>query len=492
MVRLLYSVLKAAVWGLIAVCLALLVLGIYLLNQKPDLKVWHTAQLDAEFTAASPVHSFAEYLVLEKRLFAQLDKEVYDRIEPADRGLINRYNRGSLSDPGRWSPNWNRSFELTIDPSAGKPKAGVLLIHGLSDSPYSLRSLGERLHAAGADVVGLRVPGHGTAPSALTRTTWQDMAAAVVLAMRHLQKQAADRPLYIIGYSNGGALAVHYALSTLDDSGLPPVQRVVLISPEIGVTRMAALAVWQERIGRLLGLKKLAWTAIGPEYDPFKYCSFPVNAGNLAYELTRANRAQLAREATAGKLGAFPPVLAFQSAVDATVSAPALVRDLFNKLPAHGHELVVFDLNRNSAIEPLLRKDPRLEEILIRKSPDRAFTFSLVVNVNAASQRVVVQTWRPGQATPQEIDPGLAWPKSVYSLAHVALPFSPSDPVYGGEPTARSPGIQLGTVAMRGEKGALRISAADMLRLRWNPFYPYLEQRVVAFFKLEGADPGGG
>ena len=169
--------------------------------------------------------------MLEKRLFAQAHEEVYDRIEPADRGLINRYNRGSLSDPGRWSPNWNRSFELTIDPSAGKPKAGVLLIHGLSDSPYSLRSVGERLHAAGADVVGLRVPGHGTAPSALTRTTWQDMAAAVVLAMRHLQRQAADRPLYIIGYSNGGALAVHYALSTLDDSGLPPVQRVVLIDP---------------------------------------------------------------------------------------------------------------------------------------------------------------------------------------------------------------------------------------------------------------------
>ena len=282
---------------------------------------------------------------------------------------------------------------------------------------------------------------------------------------------------------------MHYALSTLDDSSLPPLQRVALISPEIGVTRMAALAVWQERIGRLLGLKKLAWTAISPQDDPFKYCSFPVNAGALAYELTRANRAQLAREAAAGKLGAFPPVLAFQSAVDATVSAPALVRDLFNKLPAHGHELVVFDLNRNSAIEPLLKKDPRFEENLIRKSPDRAFTFSLVVNVNAASQRVEVQTWRPGQAMSQEIDPGLAWPKSVYSLAHVALPFPPSDPVYGGDPTARNPGIQLGAVALRGEKDTLRISAADMLRLRWNPFYPYLEQRVVAWFKLEEPIP---
>ena len=59
----------------------LLVVGIYVLNQKPDLKVWQTGSLDAEFTAESPVHSFAEYLALEKRLFAQLDEEVYDRIE---------------------------------------------------------------------------------------------------------------------------------------------------------------------------------------------------------------------------------------------------------------------------------------------------------------------------------------------------------------------------------------------------------------------------
>ena len=243
-------VLKSVISGLIGMCLVLLVLAIYLLNQKPDLKVWQTAQLDAEFTAASPVRTFAQYLVLEDRLFAQLNKEVYDRVEAKDKGLINRYNRGSCSDPDRWSPNWNRSFEFSVDPSAGKPKAGVLLIHGLSDSPYSLRSLGQRLQAAGAEVVGLRVPGHGTAPSALTRTTWQDMAAAVLLAMRHLREKVPDRPLFIIGYSNGGALALHYALSALEDPRLPPVERLVLISPEIGVSRIAALAIWQERIGR--------------------------------------------------------------------------------------------------------------------------------------------------------------------------------------------------------------------------------------------------
>jgi hypothetical protein len=34
---------------------------------------------------------------------------------------------------------------------------------------------------------------------------------------------------------------------------------------------------------------------------------------------------------------------------------------------------------------------------------------------------------------------------------------------------------------MRGERDVLQVRAADMLRLRWNPFYPYVEQRLLAF-----------
>ena len=62
----------------------------------------------------------------------------------------------------------------------------------------------------------------------------------------------------------------------------------------------------------------------------------------------------------------------------------------------------------------------------------------------------------------------------------MALPFPPDDPLYGSV-GAESPGIQLGNVALRGERGVLQVSAADMLRLRWNPFYSYLERRVVEF-----------
>lgn len=475
----LIRLLKAFAYGLVGAAAMLLVLGIYLMNQKQDLKVWHTVKLDEEFTASSEVKDFTAYLALEKRLFEQLDREVYQQIEPEDQRSINRYHRGSLSDPEISKPNWNRSYELV--PSAGTAQAnmGVLLIHGLTDSPYSLRALGQRLHEDGAYVIGLRVPGHGTVPSALTETTWQDMAAAVVLAMRHLKQQVGAKPLHVIGYSNGGALALNYALSSLEESDLPRLERMVLISPEIGVSAMAALAIWQERISWVTGLSKLAWTAVIPEYDPYKYCSFPVNAGNLAYELTGVNRAKLARLGNAGKLTDFPRVLTFQSAVDATVSASALVRDLFARLPEGGHELVVFDLNRTADIEPLLHKDPKDEFPKLRDDPARTYSICLVGNETDQNQRVVARHWLPGQSGFSMTDLGLIWPRGFYSLTHVALPFREDDPVYGASPPEESQGIHLGALALRGEKGVLRVPASDMLRLRWNPFYSYLEQRTL-------------
>jgi len=446
------------------------------LNGRPDLEVWHTADLTEEFRARSDVDSFAEYLALEDRLFAQLREEVYDQMDPVDRRDIARYHAGSLSDPERWPRNWNRSFEL----GAADPRAGVLLLHGMSDSPYSLRSLGERLHAEGALVVGLRIPGHGTAPSGLVDVEWEDMAAAVRIAVRHLRERVGDRPLLLVGYSNGAALAVEYSLAALENAELPMPAQLVLLSPEIGLTRLAALAVWQERLGHLLGLEKLAWNSILPEYDPFKYGSFALNAGKQAYRITVEIGAQIARLGAAGALERFPPTLGFQSVVDATVSAPALVTGLFDPLPAAGgHELVLFDINRLLDVEMLLRRDPAgwIDGMLTGARP--TFTVCAVMNESEETADVVIRRLGVGEQehTTQPLD--LRWPRDVYSLAHVALPFAPDDPVYGGPQAGKSPGIQLGELVLRGERGVLEIGASDLLRLRWNPFYPYVEQRVV-------------
>lgn len=176
---------------LLGIVIALLAGGIYFLNLKPDLSVWHTVELEEEFTADSTLQSFRQYQTLEERMFNQLDQNVFARIQPEEKHAINRYHRGSLSDPDRWPINWNRSFEMTGDKSV----VGVLLLHGLSDSPYSLRRLGKTLSESGAHVLGLRIPGHGTTPSGLVTVKWEDMAAAVVLSMRHLKETLGDRPL---------------------------------------------------------------------------------------------------------------------------------------------------------------------------------------------------------------------------------------------------------------------------------------------------------
>ena len=66
------------------------------LESRPDLAIWHEAELDTEFTADSPVSGFSEYIELEEKLFRQLEIEVFDTIEPEDRHDLNRFNHGSL------------------------------------------------------------------------------------------------------------------------------------------------------------------------------------------------------------------------------------------------------------------------------------------------------------------------------------------------------------------------------------------------------------
>ena len=66
----------------------------------------------------------------------------------------------------------------------------------------------------------------------------------------------------------------------------------------------------------------------------------------------------------------------------------------------------------------------------------------------------------------------------MYSLTHVALPFRADDPVYGATRPDRQALIFLGKVELFGERGVLDIPAGDFTRLRYNPFFPYVESRI--------------
>lgn len=81
-------------------------------------------------------------------------------------------------------------------------------------------------------------------------------------------------------------MAVEYSLRILNGEDIPDPAGLILISPELDLPAVAALAKFQLALSRLPGLGKLAWESVMMEYDPFKYNSFPVNGGEQAYRLT--------------------------------------------------------------------------------------------------------------------------------------------------------------------------------------------------------------
>ena len=471
---------KRVSWFLLAyvlgVCATVVVVYVVYLDSRPDLRPWHTARLESEFRAGSAAKTLAEYLAIEDAVYRELRVQVYDRAE--DKRKLNRYFAGSLSDPTAYPQDWNRTFEL-VPPA---PKGAVLLLHGLSDSPYSLRAIGERLHAEGYRVLGLRLPGHGTAPSGLVDATWQDWAAATRLATRHLRAAVGpDRPLVTVGYSNGGALAVEHELAHLGGEDLPRVDRLVLFSPAIGVSPAAAAAVWQSRLARLPGMDKLAWNAIGPEYDPYKYVSFAVNAGDQAHRLTGVIAARFAALDKGEGVKGFARTIAFQSLIDATITARALADVMFSRLANEGHALVVYDINREAEVGLLLTPFAENAPDWFVSGPPRRFATTLLANANADSREIVAINRSAGSSAAVRETTGLVWPGAIFSLSHVALPFSPEDPLYGAKPPASSNALYLGQAELRGERGLLTVGAADLMRLRHNPFYAYQERRVLEF-----------
>ena len=187
---------------------------------------------------------------------------------------------------------------------------------------------------------------------------------------------------------------------------------------------------------------------------------FPANTAIQSSRTVDAVQARILRLGKAGRLKELPPVLAFQSLVDATVSTAAVVHALFNQLDANGSELVLFDINRLSGIEPFI--DPAAATILSRltDASPRRYGRSLVTNASQDSLDVVERSNPSGQLGIATRPLGLAWPPEMFSLAHIALPFPLDDDVYGRTPRPSSfDVVRLGTYSPR-ERRARRADGA--------------------------------
>ena len=338
----------------------------------------------------------------------------------------------------------------------------------------------QALNRRGYQVLGLRLPGHGTAPSGLTRVHWRDMAAAVRLGMEHLSAALGEKPIHMIGYSTGAPLALNFALEAEQGNAAPMPASLVLISPAIGISPAAGLATWKRRLSIMPGLGGLAWLQVQPEFDPYKYNSFATNAAEQVHRLTRSVSRRIATRVESGASGTMPPILVLKSTVDASVSTNAVVDNLLRPLASGQNEMVLFDINRLAMKSPLLVSDPGPLTARVMSDATLPFAVTLVTNESPQSAAMVARHKEPFSGEVSRTEPlAVTWPRGVISLSHVALPFPPDDPLYGQRPTGNDDALFLGEMAIQGERGLLKIPADWLLRLRYNPFYDYLERRVL-------------
>lgn len=157
------------------------------------LEPWHTYvphELRAEKLDAA---DWTQYLAAEATIFGDVQREVSQNLQPGDRVPANRYFDGSPVYPAHFAQDFNRSFVLEPE---GKPVGAVVLLHGLTDSPYSQRHIARfyrdhgfvaivpRLPAAHGTVLG-RLGGGGAARGA--RSTQAHRAVRAVAFGRVLQ-----------------------------------------------------------------------------------------------------------------------------------------------------------------------------------------------------------------------------------------------------------------------------------------------------------------
>ena len=476
---------RSKLFTFLKVVVVLLVLGVFGLlavrawdsQRGPPLAVWHKYAPDEPTAGEIAKLDWAGYLKAEAALFDQVRAKVTEKLEPEQRISSNRYFDGSPIYPGKFKTDWNRSY---IMEPAGAPVGAVVLLHGLTDSPYSLRHIARRYREHGYVAIAIRLPAHGTVPAALAEVDWEDWSEATRLAVREARRRIGpSRPLHLVGFSNGGALAMKYALDALGDASLSRPDRLVLISPMIGVTELARFAGvfgWPAIFPRFA---RAAWLSVTPEFNPFKYNSFPINGARQSSRLTRVLQDQIARYARENRLGELPPVLTFQSVVDFTVSTRAIVTALYAQLPANGSELVLFDLNRNAKVSPLLRGQFETAFDRLLPPPPRRFRTTIITNASADTAEVVERITEAGATTERSRMLGIAYPREVYSLSHVAIPFPLSDALYGMDPgTDEDFGVNLGTMTTRGEVGVLILPLDSLVRMASNPFFPYMRERI--------------
>ena len=206
------------------------------------------------------IHSFQQHITQSRHMIA------------ATRTDLNQKNHNYVIDA-------NAPFEL--QPKTPDGKNGVLLVHGLYDSPYSLRALAHHFQQQNFLVRVLLLPGHGSVPGDLLDVTYQDWIDAVHFGVNSFSDRVEN--VYYVGFSTGGTLGIYLAQQQL------PLKGLILFAPAIKIKSPLVRLSTFSRYWRCLGAKS-QWYTQAQDQDYSRYESITFNSIEQIYRLTQLIR----------------------------------------------------------------------------------------------------------------------------------------------------------------------------------------------------------
>jgi esterase/lipase len=306
-------------------------------------------------------------------------------------------------------------------------RKGILLIHGLFDTPIIMRDIGEYYAEKGFLVRCILLPGHGTIPADLLTTSPTEWLKATEYGIKSFRNEVDE--IYLAGFSTGAILALNYAIQS--ENSEPCIDGLIMLSPVFAINTAKTIFVRVYRMFRWL-FKEHKWIFRHECPDYAKYTSFPVNSGYLVQRLIVETKLLLQ------KYPCTLPVFIAMSRDDETVRASAAL-DFFAKVANKKNQFILYSNNVEDRI---------------------------------ASNITVLKSAKPDE--------------NILNFSHVSLPVSPNNSHYGRtgdhqEPLHEPKNSPEDTLIHRGALTPENENNYRIRRLTYNPFFEDLMAEIDQF-----------
>lgn len=275
--------------------------------------------LNNHFTGPYP--SFTDYIADMRNIIAKT------RVDLAD------------STQRDWIIDSNAPFEMRPPTWGQGPRRGVLLVHGLSGSPFVMRDMGEHFCKQGFLVRGILLPGHGTRSGDLLKVRAEDWQASIRYGIESFQGEVDE--LYLAGLSLGGVLCLDAALQGAPCHGL------ILLAPSIKIkSRFAKLALLHRYFSWIS--ERAKWLATVSDGAYTKYATLTFNAVAETQKIIQRTM-RLAQHKTLNV-----PLFMALSEDDETIDSKAAM-NYFSKLSNSHNQLLFYMKQVRRFIDPRIQ-----------------------------------------------------------------------------------------------------------------------------------------